>query len=90
MKNNKQYIPSEQMVLDILNGEPEAGEDIVRFYEQYIRKMAMETVFSPEGEIVGTHYDEDLAQEMRIGLVNSLPALRKALIRQMKDNKKTV
>lgn len=89
MKDDKKYIPPERMVMDILNGAPEAGKDVVMFYEKYIRKMAMESVYSAEGETTGTYYNEDLAQELRIGLLNSLPSLRKVLVRQMEDGKKT-
>lgn len=66
----------------VLNGIPEAAEEVIAFYDRYIQTMATESVYTTEGNTIGYYYDEDLAQELRIALVQSLPAVRQILIKK--------
>lgn len=80
-RNRKRILPSEKMVLNILNSEPDASEETLSFYERYIKEMATDPVYAPDGNRTGFFYDEDLAQELRLALSQSLPAVREALIK---------
>lgn len=84
MKNKKKRktVPSDEIILNILNQKPKSEEDIIEFYENYIREMATDPVYSEDGSRTGYYYDEDLAQELRIALTQCLPALRNVLIKR--------
>lgn len=80
-KTKRQILPSDRLVLNILNRTPGAEDEVLAFYDRYIRTMATGPVYTADGSRTGTSYDEDLAQELRIALVRSLPAVRKVLIK---------
>ena len=82
MRNRKKNrnIP-DNIILNILNQTDDAEDDVLDYYEGYIREVATEPVYSKEGNRTGYYYDEDLAQELRIALSKALPALRETLIK---------
>lgn len=82
MRNRKKNrnIP-DNIILNILNQTDNAEDDVLDYYEGYIREVATEPVYSKEGNRTGYYYDEDLAQELRIALSKALPALRETLIK---------
>ena len=82
MKNRrkKRNIP-DHVILNILNQAESAEDEVLEHYEDYIKKVATEPVYSKDGSRTGYYYDEDLAQELRIALAQAIPALREALIR---------
>lgn len=81
-RGKKRILPGEKLVLNILNGESGASEQTVSFYERYIREMATDPVYAADGSGTGYFYDEDLAQELRVALSQSLPVVREVLIRR--------
>ena len=82
MRNRKKNrnIP-DNIILNILNQTDNAEDDVLDYYEGYIREVATEPVYSKEGNRTGYYYDEDLAQELRLALSKALPALRETLIK---------
>jgi len=89
-KGRRRILPSEKLVLDILNGQTGASEQTVSFYERYIREMATDPVYAADGSRTGYFYDEDLAQELRVALSQSLPAVREVLIKRHFTNRPVV
>lgn len=89
-RGKKRILPSEKLVLNILNGETDASEQTVSFYERYIREMATDPVYAADGSRTGYFYDEDLAQELRVALSQSLPAVREVLIKRHFTNRPVV
>ena len=89
-KSRKRILPNEKLILDILNKEPNASEDVVAFYDRYIREMSTDPVYGPDGSRTGYFYDEDLAQELRLALARSLPAVREVLIKRHFANRPIV
>ena len=89
-RGRKRILPSDKLVLNILNGESDASEQTVSFYERYIREMATDPVYAPDGSRTGYFYDEDLAQELRVALSQSLPAVREVLIKRHFTNRPVV
>lgn len=86
----KHFLPSEKLVLNILNSKPGTESDVVAFYEHYIKEMATDPVYAPDGSRTGYFYDEDLAQELRVALSQSLPAVREVLIKRHFTNRPVV
>lgn len=78
------------LVLKVINREPSARDEIVGFYDRYIREMATDPVYGSDGSITGYYIDNDLAQELRIALSESLPAARKVLIEKHLANRPVV
>ena len=68
----------------------DSEEEVLNHYEQYIRKVATEPVYSQDGNRTGYYYDEDLAQELRVALAQSIPALREALIKNHIDKRPVI
>ena len=62
MKRNskRNILPSEKLVLSILNGTPGASDEVLAFYDRYIQKMATDPVYAADGSRTGYFYDEDL------------------------------
>lgn len=89
-RGRKRILPGEKLVLNILNEESDASEQTVSFYERYIREMATDPVYSADGSRTGYFYDEDLAQELRMALSQSLPAVREVLIKRHFTNRPVV
>ncbi len=82
MKNKrKSRIIPDYIILNILNQAVNAENDVLEHYENYIREVATEPIYSKEGNRTGYYYDEDLAQELRFALSKSLPSLRETLIK---------
>ena len=82
-RKSKRYIlPDERLILSILNRTPGASDEVLTFYDRYIREMATDPVYAADGSRTGYFYDEDLAQELRLALSQSLPAVREVLIKR--------
>ena len=90
IKGNRRILPFNTLVLNILNDTPGAAEETLNFYEKYIRQMATDPVYAADGSRTGFFYDEDLAQELRLALSQSLPTLRETLIKRHFDNRPVV
>ena len=89
-KSRKRILPNAKLALDILNEEPKASGDVVSFYERYIQEMSTDPVYGPDGSRTGYFYDEDLAQELRLALSQSLPTVREVLIKRHFANRPIV
>lgn len=89
-KQRKQIRLGKNLVLKVLNREPSAREEVVEFYERYIREMATDRVYGPDGAVTGYYIDNDLAQELRMALSESLPAVREVLIKRHFTNRPVV
>lgn len=88
-KNKNKTIP-DKLILDVLNQADTAEEDILEHYAGYIHEIATEPVYSKKGIRTGYYYDEDLAQELRMVLAKSLPALRETLIKNHLDKRPVI
>ena len=86
----KSKIIPDQIILKILNHSADSEEEVSNHYEQYSRKVATEPVYSQDGNRTGYYYDEDLAQELRVALAQSIPALREALIKNHLDKRPVI
>ena len=73
-------VPPADLVLNLIRSVPETEDKILSFYESYIRRAAVEPVYTDDDCCCGTRLNEDLRQEMRITLVRSLIPLRRKLI----------
>ena len=89
-KHRKEIRLGKNLVLSILNKEPTTKDDIVAFYDRYIRDMATDPVYGPDGSRTGYYIDDDLAQELRTALSESLPAVREVLIKRHFTNRPVV
>ena len=89
-KRKRRKLPSNDIILHILNEHPNAAEQVAEFYEQYIKEMATDPVYGEDGSRTGFYYDEDLAQELRLALSESLPALRKVLVERHIENRPVI
>lgn len=85
-KSLKRILPSDNLVLSILNRTPGASDDVLAFYDRYIREMATDPVYAVDGSRTGYFYDEDLAQELRLALSQSLPAVRRMILKSHFEN----
>lgn len=88
-KNRKKntIIPPANVVLGVLNDDKKAIENLIEFYNGYIMSSALKTAYSAEGQKVGYYIDDDLAQEIRLSIVECLPNLRKT-VRAVLNRKK--
>ena len=89
MKRNK-ILPDKHIILDIIKEKEGINETVLTFYENYIRGMATDPIYSKDGIRAGYCYDDDLAQELRLALSQCLPALRRALIKHNMENRPVV
>lgn len=91
MRNRKKNrkIP-DHIILNILNQAASAENEVLDYYEGYIREVATEPVYSSDGSRSGYYYDEDLAQELRLALAQALPALRETLIKNHLENRPVI
>lgn len=92
MRNRKKNrkIP-DNIILNILNQAACAEDEVLDYYEGYIREVATEPVYSSDGSRSGYYYyDEDLAQELRLALAQALPALRETLIKNHLENRPVI
>lgn len=89
-RTKRNILPSEKLVLSILNRTPGASDEVLAFYDRYIREIATDAVYAADGSRTGYFYDEDLAQELRMALSQSLPAVRKALLKRHFANRPVI
>lgn len=92
MRNRKKNrkIP-DHIILNVLNKAASAEDEVLDYYEDYIREVATEAVYSADGSRSGYYYyDEDLAQELRLALAQALPALRETLIKNHLENRPVI
>ena len=89
-RGKKRILPDDKLVLGILNRELGAQDEVLSFYERYIREMATDPVYATDGSRTGYFYDEDLAQELRMALSQCLPAVREVLIKRHFANRPVV
>lgn len=89
MKSDYNELPSlpSDIIADILNGRYRlAREKLLDFYDSYMRAIATTATWD---ETMG-HYvyylDEDLLEEMRLSLINSIPAFHRQLQDGMKHH----
>lgn len=78
MKRQKRIVPPADIILDVINDEPQADEVVLKFYDSYILAAAKEPHYSSCGEFIDHIVNPDLAQDMRMALVRCLPSLREA------------
>ena len=69
-----------ELILDLLNDKIGIASEIMDFYSGYIKTAA--TLNACNSGIYDNVFSEDLAQEMRIGLVKSIPIFRGKLLKQ--------
>lgn len=79
--HEKIFIPPADIILELLNDDPQKDIDFLNFYDGYIHKIAEEPIYTADGGITGYFINEDLVQEIRIEFIKSLKTLRKKLIR---------
>ena len=75
------FIPPADIILELLNDNPQKDINFLDFYDGYIHKTAEELIYTTDGSKTGYFINEDLVQEIRIEFVKSLKTLRKKLIR---------
>ena len=85
-KSRRRILPGEKLVLSILNRTPGAADEVLEFYDRYIQEMATDPVYAADGSRTGYFYDEDLAQELRVALSRSLPAVRRVILKRHFDS----
>ena len=68
------------IILNLINDNPENDLDILHYYNGYIHAAAEETAYTADGIKKGTFVNEDLLQEIRFEVLHCLPVLRKKLI----------
>lgn len=74
------------IILDLLNDNPKTNVDLLDYYNNYIRSVSTESVYTSSGNKKGYFINEDLAQEIQIELLRCLPVLRKKLIAIMEND----
>ena len=75
-------LPSEKMILDLLNGE-DISEEILYLYHNYIVSASTMTINNVVYDSTESYVDEDLMQTIRMNVLMCLPNLRKNLIRHL-------
>ena len=78
-------VPPADIILDVLNEEPEAEEKVLKHYEKYILKIATERGKNRCGK---TAYiiNEDLQQEIRMAVIKAMPTMRRAFRKKYMKN----
>lgn len=56
-RGKKRILPSEKLVLNILNSSSGAAEETLSFYEHYIQEMATDAVYAADGSRTGYFYE---------------------------------
>lgn len=82
MYKSKNKLPTEKMILDLLNGE-DISEEILYLYHNYIVAASTMTINNVVYDSVESYVDEDLMQSIRMNIITCLPNLRKNLIRHL-------
>ncbi len=88
--DKNKHLPGAELVLGIINDDLGVADEIIHFYDGYIVSLAVRNAYSAEGRRVGFYIDEDLAQDVRLALVESLPKLRQILKKHLKKKKEAV
>lgn len=78
----KNKLPTEKMLLDLLNGE-DISEEILYLYHNYIVAASTMSINNVVYDRTETNIDEDLLQTIRMNVITCLPNLRKNLIRHL-------
>lgn len=82
-------VPPVDIILALLNNEPEKDIDLLKFYGGYIHATATEPVYAANGIKTGYFVNEDLEQEIKIEFLKSLSALRQKLFHDFLQNEKS-
>lgn len=82
MYKSKNKLPTEKMILDLLNGE-DISKEILYLYHNYIVAASTMTINNVVYDSVESYVDEDLMQSIRMNIITCLPNLRKNLIRHL-------
>ena len=85
MYKSKNKLPTEKMILDLLNGE-DISEEILLLYHNYIVAASTMKINNVVYDKVETYIDEDLMQTIRMNIITCLPNLKKNLIRHLDSN----
>lgn len=85
MYKSKNKLPTEKMILDLLNGE-DISEEILYLYHNYIVAASTMTIKNIVYDSIESYVDEDLMQSIRMNIITCLPNLRKNLIRHLDGN----
>ena len=83
-------VPPADIILNLLNDEPQKDIELLDYYDGYIHAAATETVYTTDGNRKGVFINEDLMQEIRVEFLRSLPVLRQKLISSLLQNKAVV
>lgn len=71
-------LPPADIILKLLSDDASpTDDDILRHYENYIRRTAVEPLYNRDGAFCGSFVNEDLMQELSLALVRSIPSLRR-------------
>ncbi|MCI9449410.1 MAG: helix-turn-helix domain-containing protein [Clostridiales bacterium] len=79
-RRKKIILPPADIILELLNDEPQNDIHLLEFYNGYIHAAATESLYTVDGLKAGYHINEDLVQEIRIEFLKSLSALRSTSI----------
>ena len=66
---------SEQIVMGILENDDVSLAELVNHYENYIKKLCTMRVTDSDGNYQYSFLDEDLMQQMRIGIIRAAERL---------------
>lgn len=89
-KDKSEYMPSADIILDLINEEQSAEDKIIEFYGAYIRTASTIQMTSPVVGDLGYKFDEDLAQEIRKEIVGCLPALKRIIKNKISEEQKVI
>lgn len=89
-KTKVKILPSPEIILGVLNNEEKAIEELILFYDKYILSTSIQPAYSANGSKVGYYIDEDLAQNIRTSIIESLPNLRKTIIEAINKDKESI
>ncbi len=73
-------VPPADMILNLIRMVPNTANEYLAFYDAYIRKAAIEPIYTVDGCCCGTCLNEDLQQEIEFALVRGLSPLRRKII----------
>ncbi len=89
-KTKAKILPSSEMILGVVNNEKNSIEELLLFYDKYILTASVQPAYSSEGVKVGYYIDEDLAQNIRTSIIESIPNLRKAIVTAINKEKESI
>lgn len=82
-KSKNTIVPPADIILALLNKDPQNDLDLLEFYDGYIHAAATEPVYTSDGNRAGYFINEDLVQDIKIEFIKSLSPLRKKLIQRI-------